>query len=179
MNRMVSTATPSNPQVLNTVAAPARTLSSIVLRALTVSLKLTSIGIYSIAVASIELLWNMSVGAAPASLIDGLSLPLMVFGAVAGLFFVRTTPKAQKLYVNVPQYVLAQAGAGVVWTSIGYLFYYLLVALLNVPSLPSSLGTLYGVLATPVIIVVNALPFTLIVGSITGTLTGLMLMKLK
>ena len=36
-----------------------------------------------------------------------------------------------------------------------------------------------GVLATPVIIVMNALPFTLIVGSITGTLTGLMLMKLK
>ncbi len=178
MNRMVSTAT-TTTQVLNTVAAPARTLSSIVLRALTVSLKLTSIGIYSVAVAAIELLWNAFVGAAPASLIDGFSLPLTVFGAIAGIFFVRTTPRAQKLYVNVPQYVLAQAGAGVVWTSIGYLFYYLLVALLNVPSLPSSLGTLYGVLATPVIIVVNALPFTLIVGSITGMLTGLMLMKLK
>ena len=58
---MVSTATTSNPQVLNTVAAPARTLSAIVLRALTVSLKLTSIGIYSVAVATIELLWNASV----------------------------------------------------------------------------------------------------------------------
>jgi hypothetical protein len=178
MNRMVSTAT-TTTQALNTAAAPARTLSSIVLRALTVSLKLTSIGIYSVAVAMIELLWNVFDGAAPANLIDGFSLPLMMFGAIAGLFFVRTTPRAQKLYVNVPQHVLAQAGAGVVWTSIGYLFYYLFVALLNVPSLPSSLGTLYGILATPVIIVVNALPITLLVGSITGTLTGLMLMKLK
>ncbi len=167
----------AQPHAAQPVARPA-TLSSVGLRTLTTGTVLLCVALYSIATVLVELLWNASAGDMP-TLADSFALPLLISGAIGGAFFVATTPAARRLHVHAPVYVLAQAGSGVVWVSVAYLLYYLFVGALNLPYLPRGIGSIMGVMVTPLVIVFNALPWTLGVGSITGSLAGVLLMKRK
>lgn len=159
------------------VARPT-TLASVGLRSMTIGTVLLCVAIYSIATAMVELLWNASTGDLPA-IADSFSLPLLISGAIGGIFFMATTPTARRLNVHAPVYLLAQAGSGVVWISMAYLIYYLFVGALNLPFLPRGIASIVGVVVTPMVIVFNALPWTLGIGSITGGLAGVLLMKRK
>jgi hypothetical protein len=152
--------------------------SAIIVRALTAGLKAACIALYGLAAIGVEMTWNWFDGEA-VSFWGSFSIQLLVCGALAGWSFVRTTPTAQRLYLQPSTYLLAQAGSGVVFTSIASVLYYLVVGLLNLAYLPKTFGTLLGITATPVIIAFNALPYTLLVGSLTGVLTGLLLMRRK
>lgn len=158
--------------------ARAASVTSIGLRSMTLGTVLLCMAIYSIATVLVELLWNASAGDMP-SLSDSFALPLLISGAIGGAFFVATTPAARRLNVHAPVYMLAQAGSGVVWISVAYLLYYLFVGALNLPFLPRGIASIVGVVVTPVVIVFNAMPWTLGIGSIAGGLAGVLLMKRK
>jgi hypothetical protein len=158
---------------------------SIALRAVDFGLKTLCITFFSLAAVAVEYLWNIMTGDA-ASLIAHFSPPLLLSGAAAGILFVAATPTAKKLLVRPSTYLLSQAATGVVCASLGCLLYYLFIGLLNLPFLPrpshslmAGITPFIGVLSTPFIITANALPYTLLIGSITGAIAGLMTLKRK
>ncbi len=124
----------------------------------------------------VEALWNYADGAGW-SVMKSINLPLIGSGVFSGMLFLRSAPTARRLYVRPATYLLAQSGAGVVWVSVSSMAYYLIIGLLNVPYLPKTLGTVFGVLVTPVVIAFNGLPYMGLVGAATGLLCGLALVR--
>ncbi len=162
-----------------------KTRPSIALRAVDVGLKTLCIALFALAAVAVEFAWNLMSGES-VSLIEHFSPPLLMSGAAAGLLFLAAMPSAKRLWVRPSTYLLAQAATGVVCASLGCAAYYLFIGLLNLPFLPRPSNVLFagvapflGVMVTPLIITVNALPYTLLVGSIVGAVAGLVTMKRK
>jgi hypothetical protein len=158
------------------ISARKGALSAIITRARTLSVNVLCTALFGLGAVMVEALWNYADGAGWL-VMQSINLPLIGSGVLSGMLFLRSTPTARRLYVRPATYLLAQSGAGVVWMSAASVFYYLIIGLLNVPYLPKTLGTVFGVLATPVVIAFNGLPFMGLSGAVTGLLCGLALVR--
>jgi hypothetical protein len=158
------------------ISARKGALSTMLTRARTFTVNVLCMALFGLGAVGVEALWNFADGASSAVL-SAVNIPLISCGVLSGMLFLRSTPTARRLYVRPATYLLAQSGAGVVWMSVSSIFYYLIIGLLNLPYLPKTLGTLFGVLATPVVIAFNGLPYMGLAGAVTGLLCGLVLIR--